>query len=124
MEYFFKAPSDLQERLAVVISPVPATANSAVAAVDRRKERGANDIRLFCLIDAPEGVERMRGIHPDVPIRIAAIDQGPEGNAHILPGLGDAGDRAYGTKVIEIDRAGTHDPEGISKLAAKQLGIP
>ena len=76
VEYFFKAPSDLHERLVIVISPVLATANSAVAAVDRLKERGANDIRLVCLIGAPEGVERMRGIHPDVPIWLAAIDQG------------------------------------------------
>src|SRR6185295_5331749 len=98
VEYFFKAPSDLHERLVIVISPVLATANSAVAAVDRLKERGANDIRLVCLIGAPEGVERMRGIHPDVPIWLAAIDQGLDGNAYIVPGLGDAGDRAYGTK--------------------------
>src|SRR6266699_5147054 len=98
VEYFFKAPSDLHERLVIVISTVLATANSAVAAVDRLKERGANDIRLVCLIGAPEGVERMRGIHPDVPIWLAAIDQGLDENAYILPGLGDAGDRAYGTK--------------------------
>ena len=98
VEYFFKAPSDLHERLVIVISPVLATANTAVAAVDRLKERGANDIRLVCLIGAPEGVERMRGIHPDVPIWLAAIDEGLDANAYILPGLGDAGDRAYGTK--------------------------
>ena len=98
VEYFFKAPSDLHERLVIVISPVLATANSAVAAVDRLKERGANDIRLVSLIAAPEGVERMRGIHPDVPIWLAAIDQGLDANAYIVPGLGDAGDRAYGTK--------------------------
>src|SRR5829696_8276344 len=108
VEYFFKAPSDLHERLVIVISPVLATANSAVAAVDRLKERGANDIRLVCLIGAPEGVERMRGIHPDVPIWLAAIDQGLDGNAYIVPGLGDAGDRAYGTKeVIEHRSAGS-----------------
>src|SRR5215217_6186221 len=69
-----------------------------VAAVDRLKERGATDIRQVCLIGAPEGVERMRGIHPDVPIWLAAIDEGLDGNAYIVPGLGDAGDRAYGTK--------------------------
>src|SRR4030088_1377563 len=68
------------------------------AAVDRLKERGANEIRLVALIAAPEGVERMRGIHPDVPIWLAAIDQGLDDNAYIVPGLGDAGDRAYGTK--------------------------
>ena len=94
----FKAPSDLNERLVIVISPVLATGNSTVAAVDRLKERGANDIRLACLIAAPEGIERMRGIHPDVPIWLAAIDQGLDKDAFILPGLGDAGDRAYGTK--------------------------
>ena len=98
VEYYFKAPSDLHERQVIVISPVLATANTAVAAVDRLKERGANDIRLVCLIAAPEGVERMRGNHPDVPIWLAAIDEGLDENGFILPGLGDAGDRAYGTK--------------------------
>ena len=98
VEYYFKAPSDLHERQVIVISPVLATANTAVVAVDRLKERGANDIRLVCLIAAPEGVERMRGIHPDVPIWLAAIDEGLDENGFILPGLGDAGDRAYGTK--------------------------
>ena len=98
VEYFFKAPSDLHERQVIVISPVLATANTAVAAVDRLKERGAVDIRLVCLIGAPEGVERVRGIHPDVPIWLAAIDDGLDEHGFILPGLGDAGDRAYGTK--------------------------
>ncbi len=98
VEYFFKAPGDLHERQVIVISPVLATANTAVAAVDRLKERGATDIRLVCLIAAPEGIERMRGIHPDVPIWLAAIDEKLDGNGFILPGLGDAGDRAYGTK--------------------------
>ena len=98
VEYYFKAPTDLHERQVIVISPALATANTAVAAVDRLKERGANDIRLVCLIAAPEGVERMRGIHPDVPIWLAAIDEGLDKNGFILPGLGDAGDRAYGTK--------------------------
>ena len=98
VEYFFKAPSDLHERQVIVISPVLATANTAVAAVDRLKERGAVDIRLVCLIGAPEGVERVRGIHPDVPIWLAAIDDGLDEHGFFLPGLGDAGDRAYGTK--------------------------
>jgi uracil phosphoribosyltransferase len=98
VEYFFKAPSDISERLAIVVSPVLATANTAVAAVDRLKERGARDIRLVCLLAAPEGVERFRGLHPDVPIWTAGIDQGLDENAFILPGLGDAGDRAYGTR--------------------------
>jgi uracil phosphoribosyltransferase len=98
VEYFFKAPGDLQERQVIVISPVLATANTAVAAVDRLKERGATDIRLVCLIAAPEGIERMRGIHPDVPIWLAAVDDKLDEHGFILPGLGDAGDRAYGTK--------------------------
>jgi uracil phosphoribosyltransferase len=98
VEYYFKAPTNLQERHVIVISPVLATANTSVAAVDRLKEQGATDIRLVCLIAAPEGIERMRGIHPDVPIWLAAIDEGLDENGFILPGLGDAGDRAYGTK--------------------------
>jgi uracil phosphoribosyltransferase len=98
VEYYFKAPNDLHERHVIVVSPVLATANTTVAAVDRLKEQGATDIRLVCLVAAPEGVERMRGIHPDVPIWLAAIDEGLDENGFILPGLGDAGDRAYGTK--------------------------
>ncbi|WGD54082.1 uracil phosphoribosyltransferase [Bradyrhizobium sp. CB1650] len=98
VEYFFKSPSDLSERLAIVVTPVVATANTAVAAVDRLKERGARDIRLACLIAAPEGLERVRGLHPDVRIWTAAIDEGLDENGFILPGLGDAGDRAYGTR--------------------------
>ena len=98
VEYYFKAPNDLHERHVIVVSPVLATANTTVAAVDRLKEQGATDIRLVCLVAAPEGVERMRGIHPDVPIWLAAIDEGLDKNGFILPGLGDAGDRAYGTK--------------------------
>ncbi len=98
IEYFFKAPSDLAERLIIVVVPVLATANTAVAAVDRLKERGGKDIRLVTLVCAPQGLERMRGIHPDVPIWTAAIDDGLNEQAFIVPGLGDAGDRAYGTK--------------------------
>jgi uracil phosphoribosyltransferase len=98
VEYFFKAPSDLQERLAVVVAPVLATGNTAVAAIDRLKERGARDIRMVNMIAAPEGVERVRGLHPDVPIWTAAIDDGLDEDAFIVPGLGDAGDRAYGTR--------------------------
>jgi uracil phosphoribosyltransferase len=98
VEYFFKSPSDLGERLAIVVTPVVATANTSVAAIDRLKERGAKDIRLVCLIAAPEGLERVRGLHPDVPVWTAAIDEGLDQNGFILPGLGDAGDRAYGTR--------------------------
>jgi uracil phosphoribosyltransferase len=98
VEYFFKAPTDLAERLVIVVAPILATGNTAVAAVDRLKERGARDIRLVTLICAPPGIERMRGLHPDVPIWTAAIDEGLDENGFIVPGLGDAGDRAYGTK--------------------------
>jgi uracil phosphoribosyltransferase len=98
VEYFFKAPTDLNERLAIVVAPVLATGNTAVAAVDRLKERGAKDIRLVTLICAPPGIEHMRGMHPDVTIWTAAIDEALDKHAFIVPGLGDAGDRAYGTR--------------------------
>jgi uracil phosphoribosyltransferase len=98
VEYFFKAPTDLNERLAIVVAPVLATGNTAVAAVDRLKERGAKDIRLVTLICAPPGIEHMRGMHPDVTIWTAAIDEMLDEHAFIVPGLGDAGDRAYGTR--------------------------
>jgi uracil phosphoribosyltransferase len=98
VEYFFKAPTDLNERLAIVVAPVLATGNTAVAAVDRLKERGAKDIRLVTLICAPPGIEHMRGMHPDVTIWTAAIDDTLDEHAFIVPGLGDAGDRAYGTR--------------------------
>jgi uracil phosphoribosyltransferase len=98
VEYFFKTPTDLAERLVIVVAPVLATGNTAVAAVDRLKERGAKEIRLVCLICAPQGIEHMRALHPDVPIWTAAIDEGLDEHAFIVPGLGDAGDRAYGTK--------------------------
>jgi uracil phosphoribosyltransferase len=98
VEYFFKSPSDLSERLVIVVAPVLATGNTAVAAIDRLKEMGGKDIRFVCLLGAPQGFERMRGIHPDVPIWTAAIDEGLNEHGYILPGLGDAGDRAYGTR--------------------------
>src|SRR5271166_1196387 len=98
VEYFFKAPSDLDERLVIVVAPILATANTAVAAIDRLKERGAKEIRFVCLIAAPEGVERLRGTHPDVRMWTAAIDDHLNEHAYVVPGLGDAGDRAYGTK--------------------------
>jgi uracil phosphoribosyltransferase len=98
VEYYFKAPSDLEERLVIVVVPVLATANTSVAAVVRLKERGAKDIRLVCMLAARQGIERMRAMHPDVPIWTAAIDEELDPHGYILPGLGDAGDRAYGTK--------------------------
>ena len=98
VEYFFKAPSDLEERLVIVVAPVIATANTAAAAVVRLKERGAKEIRFVSMVASPEGLERLRGLHPDVPIWTAAVDDGLDEQGFILPGLGDAGDRAYGTK--------------------------
>jgi uracil phosphoribosyltransferase len=98
VEYFFKAPSDLGERLVIVVAPVLATGNTAVAAIDRVKERGGTNVRFVCLVAAPEGVERLRAIHPDVPIWTAAIDDHLDAQGYIVPGLGDAGDRTYGTR--------------------------
>jgi uracil phosphoribosyltransferase len=98
VEYFFKAPADLAERLVIVVAPVIATGNTAVAAIDRLKESGAADIRLVTLLGAPQGLERVRGLHPDVRIWTAAIDAALDQHGFIVPGLGDAGDRAYGTK--------------------------
>ena len=98
VEYYFKAPSDLADRWVLVLDPMLATANSAVAAIDRLKERGARDLRFVCLLAAPEGVDRLRGAHPDVPIWTAAIDSHLNDHGYIVPGLGDAGDRMYGTR--------------------------
>jgi uracil phosphoribosyltransferase len=98
VEYYFKAPSDLADRLVLVLDPMLATANSAVAAIDRLKERGARDMRFVCLLAAPEGIEKLRGAHPDVPIWTAAIDSHLDNHGYIMPGLGDAGDRMYGTR--------------------------
>jgi len=98
IEYFFKAPSDLENRLVIVVDPMLATANSAVAAVDKLKSRGATNLRFLCLLAAPEGLERFRTAHPDVPIFTASIDERLNDHGYIVPGLGDAGDRMYGTK--------------------------
>ena len=98
VEYYFKAPSDLADRMVLVLDPMLATANSAVAAIDRLKERGASDMRFVCLLAAPEGIESLRGAHPDVPIWTAAIDSHLNEHGYIVPGLGDAGDRMYGTR--------------------------
>jgi uracil phosphoribosyltransferase len=98
VEYYFKAPTDLGERLVIVVSPILATGNTAVAAVDRLKEHGAKQIRCVCLVCAPQGIDNLRGVHPDVRIWTAAIDETLDERAFIVPGLGDAGDRAYGTK--------------------------
>ena len=97
VEYYFKAPSDLADRTVLILDPMLATANSAVAAVDRLKERGAKDLRFVCLLAAPEGIEKLRGAHPEVPIWTAAIDDHLNDHGYIVPGLGDAGDRQFGT---------------------------
>jgi uracil phosphoribosyltransferase len=98
VEYYFKAPSDLADRLVIVVDPMLATANSAVAAVDRLKRRGANNLRFLCLLAAPEGVAAFTKAHPDVPVFTAAIDSHLNEKGYIVPGLGDAGDRMYGTR--------------------------
>jgi uracil phosphoribosyltransferase len=98
IEYFFKAPSDLGDRLVIVVDPMLATANSAIAAIDKLKGRGATNLRYLCLLAAPEGIERFTKAHPDVPVFTAAIDRHLNEKGYIVPGLGDAGDRMYGTK--------------------------
>jgi uracil phosphoribosyltransferase len=98
VEYYFKVPDDLQERLVIVVDPMLATGNSAVAAVARIKEEGAQQIKFVCLLAAPEGIAQFHHSHPDVPIFTAAIDQRLNDHGYIVPGLGDAGDRLYGTK--------------------------
>ncbi|GGE90085.1 uracil phosphoribosyltransferase [Stappia taiwanensis] len=98
VEYYFKAPEGMAERLVIVVDPMLATANSAIAAVQRLKEAGATQLRFLCLLAAPEGIEKFIAAHPDVPVFTAAIDAGLNEKSYILPGLGDAGDRMYGTK--------------------------
>ena len=98
VEYFFKAPSDLAERLVIVVDPMLATANSAIAAVEKLKGRGATNLRFLCLLAAPEGIERFTKAHPDVPVFTAAIDSHLNEKGYIVPGLGDAGDRIFGTQ--------------------------
>ena len=98
VEYYFKAPEDLKDRLVIVVDPMLATANSATAAIDKLKERGATNLRFLCLLSAPEGIAAFQKAHPDVPIFTAAIDSHLNEKGYIVPGLGDAGDRMYGTK--------------------------
>jgi uracil phosphoribosyltransferase len=98
VEYFFKAPSDLADRLVIVVDPMLATANSAIAAIDKLKGRGATNLRYLCLLAAPEGIQRFTTAHPDVPVFTASIDRQLNEKGYIVPGLGDAGDRLYGTK--------------------------
>lgn len=98
VEYYFKAPEDIGDRLVIVVDPMLATANSSIAAVEKLKERGAQNIRFLCLLAAPEGVEAFCKAHPDVPVFTASIDSHLNELGYIVPGLGDAGDRMYGTK--------------------------
>ncbi|WP_323716891.1 uracil phosphoribosyltransferase [Paracoccus aminovorans] len=98
VEYYCKVPKELDARMTIVVDPMLATGNSSVAAIDMLKERGAKNLRFLCLLAAPEGVERMRQAHPDVPIFTAALDQRLDDHGYIVPGLGDAGDRMFGTK--------------------------
>ena len=98
VEYYYKVPVDIAERPVIVVDPMLATANSAVAAVDRVKQDGVTDIKLACLLAAPEGVARMADAHPDVTVYTAAVDRALNDHGYILPGLGDAGDRIYGTR--------------------------
>ncbi len=98
VEYYFKAPEKLEDRLVIVVDPMLATSNSATAAIEKLKERGAKQIRFLCLLAAPEGVKKFRASQPDVPIYTAALDECLNEKGYIMPGLGDAGDRMYGTK--------------------------
>lgn len=98
VEYYFKAPEDIAERLTIVLDPMLATGNTAIAAVDRLKERGVSNLRLVCLLAAPEGIAAFHGHHPDVPIWTASVDERLDSHGYIVPGLGDAGDRLYGTR--------------------------
>ncbi len=98
VQYYFKVPSELDDRMVILVDPMLATGNSAVAAVDLLKKAGATNIRFLCLLAAPEGVERMKTAHPDVPIVTAALDRKLNDKGYIVPGLGDAGDRMFGTK--------------------------
>jgi uracil phosphoribosyltransferase len=98
VEYYFKAPDDIADRMVIVMDPMLATGNSAVAAVQKLKERGVRNLRLMCLLAAPEGISTFQAAHPDVPIWTAAIDRQLNDHGYIVPGLGDAGDRMFGTK--------------------------
>ena len=98
VEYYFKMPHGMQDRDVVIVDPMLATGNSAIAAVDRLKEMSPKTIKFVCLLTCPEGIKALRAAHPDVPIFTAAIDRQLNDHGYILPGLGDAGDRIFGTK--------------------------
>lgn len=98
VEYYLKLPSDVQERDFIVIDPMLATGGSAVAAINSLKSRGAINIKLMCLIAAPEGIQKVQQAHPDINIYVAGVDEKLNEHGYIVPGLGDAGDRLFGTK--------------------------
>ncbi|MBD8498194.1 MULTISPECIES: uracil phosphoribosyltransferase [Paenibacillus] len=98
VEYYTKLPTDVQERQLIVIDPMLATGGSAIAAIDSLKKRDCTQIKLMCLIAAPEGVQAVQEAHPDVDIYLAALDERLDDHGYIVPGLGDAGDRLFGTK--------------------------
>ncbi|MDV7241186.1 MULTISPECIES: uracil phosphoribosyltransferase [Rhodococcus] len=98
VEYYFKMPGDLHERDVVIVDPLLATGNSAVAAVERLKECSPKSIKFVCLVTCPEGIAVLQNAHPDVPIYTAAVDRQLDEHGYILPGIGDAGDRIFGTK--------------------------
>lgn len=99
-KYFFKVPADVAQRLNIVLDPMLATGHSAVRAVQEMKDAGATDVRFVCLLAAPEGIETFTTAHPDVPVITASIDERLNENGYIVPGLGDAGDRIFGTKGV------------------------
>ena len=98
VEYYFKVPEELNDRPVIVLDPMLATANSAIAAVERIKDAGARQIKVLCLLAAPEGLAAFAAAHPDVPVFTAAIDECLNDHGYIVPGIGDAGDRLYGTR--------------------------
>ncbi|PWM38021.1 MAG: uracil phosphoribosyltransferase [Clostridiales bacterium] len=98
VEYYCKLPSDISERDVIVIDPMLATGGSAIDAISQVKKRGVKSIKFMCIIAAPEGLEALTAAHPDVPVYIAALDERLNESKYIVPGLGDAGDRIYGTK--------------------------
>jgi uracil phosphoribosyltransferase len=98
VQYYFKVPTELQDRLVIAVDPMLATGNSSIAAIDLLKKSGATNIRFLCLLASPEGIAAMKAAHSDVPIVTAAVDSHLNENGYIVPGLGDAGDRMFGTK--------------------------
>ena len=98
VQYYFKVPADLRDRVVILLDPMLATGNTAIAAVDRLKESGARTLKMVCLLAAPEGIAALHAAHPDVPIFTAAIDERLNEHGYIVPGIGDAGDRLYGTR--------------------------